>query len=276
MSSPLRSSHEGPPLSPNIMQSEITTLIRKASQPTETTCTEFRMFTMLPMELQDEIWRIAAGFQPEDSPRIQRIAPDSISLKVDVPTNARLHILDDEYGFPALLWVCRASRTAALKRYTLWPGISKHVYVNKEHDIFYFEGHTAHKFWFLDAVSKHGKGTSTDDDELARLRYMELIKGIKHFAFDSRIHYVMHHSIVLWLQTWADVEDMSIVFQDHSFPLYATRKFVSTTPRSLANRYALDHWEGIEIRFKGAQKDLPAFHLPSINPVTSVPKGDGA
>src|SRR4051812_47532309 len=73
----------------------------------------FHFFPKLPMEMQLEIWEIAAGFEPEDGPRIQRILPDGvkvISILGVESIEARLHVFNEGYRWPSLLQVCQNSR----------------------------------------------------------------------------------------------------------------------------------------------------------------------
>jgi hypothetical protein len=196
----------------------------------------FIKFPELPKELQEDVWRYASTALPEADSRIHRIAPS--------PSFRYTRASADEVWFtimpqqltpvPSLLHVSKHSRDVALKVYQLWPcgeiddkyqkkHIRAWIYVHKKHDIFYFGqregGNTdASDYWFLHNLctdkTQYGESTARS----ARAKFLELINGIEHWAFDGTIwdtrtarDYTWQSHVPIWYRTIFQAKTITIV-----------------------------------------------------------------
>jgi hypothetical protein len=178
----------------------------------------FEFFPKLPLELQQEIWQLAATSPPS---RIHLIAPDprgtvyprllpmlDSNLKYrpkDFYPEIQLRLQHRAHVLPGLFSACHASRNAILPLYTLWESENgNNVYVNEKKDVLYF--HSV-RFWLLRIFLKIG-GMS-EDDQIARLQHMDQLKDCWNLAFDmDAVPPVKYH---LWFRTLTGMKTMVAV-----------------------------------------------------------------
>ena len=115
--------------------------------------------------------------------------------------------------------MCRGARNAAKKLYCVWlKQIRGEIYVDKEHDIFYFGDNAPSVFLFLDAVVKHKPGVSTRADDIERELFMNEIKDIRNLAINLKIFQdAFEENLSLWFETVSDVWILNILFHYGGF-----------------------------------------------------------
>jgi hypothetical protein len=196
----------------------------KESTPT------FHFFPKLPLELQQDIWQLAAQAEADSTPaRIRLIAPDMRNtfsprqlpvLDANLryrPKNyypeIQLRLLHRRHTVPSLFSACRASRDAIKPLYTVWEkqdGGS--VYVNEKRDVFYFKYSPGKAFWLLRTIAWMESGPCTEDDQIARLQYMAQLQGCRNLAFNrAMVPRGPQQWVLNWIRTFADMKTMVVV-----------------------------------------------------------------
>jgi hypothetical protein len=189
----------------------------------------FTVFPKLPLELQHEIWNLAAQAEADSTPpRIHLFEPDPADMKCELPlldSNLRyrpkpyypeiqLRLIHRSHSPPPLLRTCRASREAAKRLYTVWEKSSGgYVYVNKKRDIFFF-GHHWSFFWFLRTTIRlinFPVARATYSDQVARLQYMAQLSGCQNIAIDYYNWAWAMRNPLLFLESFESLKTLVLV-----------------------------------------------------------------
>ncbi|KAG4438768.1 hypothetical protein IFR05_005745 [Cadophora sp. M221] len=162
--------------------------------------TTFRRFNSLPPELRLEVWNFACIQEGQSSPTVRKIAKDYFRQLKDLSEPLELRILArTSFSVPPLLQTCKYSREVALKHWSQWPcarprvfdNDGTKVYVNKEHDIFYFAQGGLSEFWILSSFVGYRIGNTigyehnpmpVEDRLKAKELWRKCISVIKQFA----------------------------------------------------------------------------------------------
>jgi hypothetical protein len=255
----------------------------------KTRLVQFTLFPNLPVEIQHEIWALAAYEQVDSLPRrIQAIAPDGVAESRRLPTldsnlryrpktfypEIQLRLHHRSHSLPALFSACSASRDAIKKLYSVWEkkdGGS--VYVNKKKDVIFFGGSLV-DYWFLMTLENLGTPWCREDDQIALLQFMAQLRGCRNVAFEVHAWPLWRQTsqkILHWLQAFADMKTMILLanisrsgWEEHD------DEFVLPTDDLLETK---GWWykPGLN-NLRVAEKEL-GIEITKVQPVLAVPKG---
>jgi hypothetical protein len=234
----------------------------------------FTIFPKLPLELQHEIWNLAAQAEADSTPpRIHLFEPDPPGFKCELPLldpnlryrpkpyypEIQLRLIHRSHSLHALLRTCRASREAAKRLYTAWEKEGGgYVYVNKERDIFFF-GHSWSLFWFLRTTFRliyfpAGHAKVTYSDQVARLQHMAQLSGCQNIAISYFNWVWAMRNLLLFLESFENLKTLVLVLDSPWRPLPAPPQGPPTPPGfrgplqrlgGTSSRYRrVRHWPG--------------------------------
>lgn len=193
----------------------------------------FELFPKLPLELQQEIWQLAAQEEADSTPaRIKLIAPEKRGTRYPrrlpvLDANLRyrpksyypeiqLRLVHRSHTLPGLFSACQASRNAITPFYSVWEKDNGgNVYVNEKRDVIYFKGP---RHWLLHTIHAMRIQMASEDDQIAGLQHMVQLQGCHNLAFDMNMVPCgpRQHS-ESWLRTFTNMKTMLVVINAQGF-----------------------------------------------------------